>query len=64
MNFHAAIVAKTKLDGHNEATLFTTAASQTRPVDPAYARGHEVMFSDQYPFMLLSQVSQLEKHEM
>ncbi|KAK1556822.1 hypothetical protein Q3G72_012953 [Acer saccharum] len=33
------------------------AASQTRPVDPAYARGHKVMFSDQYPFMLLSQES-------
>ncbi|TXG48378.1 hypothetical protein EZV62_027672 [Acer yangbiense] len=33
------------------------AASQTRPVDPAYARGHKIMFSDQYPFMLLSQES-------
>ncbi|KAK3189059.1 hypothetical protein Dsin_028620 [Dipteronia sinensis] len=33
------------------------AASQTKPVDPAYARGHKVMFSDQYPFMLLSQES-------
>ncbi|KAK2635031.1 hypothetical protein Ddye_029823 [Dipteronia dyeriana] len=33
------------------------AASQTRPVDPAYARGHNVMFSDQYPFMLMSQES-------
>ncbi|KAK2635218.1 hypothetical protein Ddye_030010 [Dipteronia dyeriana] len=33
------------------------AASQTRPVDPAYARGHKVMFSDHYPFMLLSQES-------
>ncbi|KAK1556444.1 hypothetical protein Q3G72_005074 [Acer saccharum] len=32
-------------------------ASQARPVDPAYARGHKVMFSDQYPFMLLSQES-------
>ncbi|KAI9198852.1 hypothetical protein LWI28_023083 [Acer negundo] len=33
------------------------AASQTRPVDSAYAHGHKVMFSDQYPFMLLSQES-------
>lgn len=33
------------------------AASETRPVDPQYAAGHKVMFSDQYPFMLLSQGS-------
>ncbi|XVE98468.1 hypothetical protein REPUB_Repub03eG0109200 [Reevesia pubescens] len=33
------------------------AASETRPVDPMYADGHIVMFSDQYPFMLLSQES-------
>ncbi|GMN68278.1 hypothetical protein TIFTF001_037335 [Ficus carica] len=31
--------------------------SETRPVDPQYAAGHKVMFSDQYPFMLLSQGS-------
>ncbi|XVF34498.1 hypothetical protein REPUB_Repub18cG0063700 [Reevesia pubescens] len=33
------------------------AASETRPVDPVYAQGHIVMFSDQYPFMLISQES-------
>ncbi|XP_022749581.1 mitochondrial amidoxime reducing component 2-like [Durio zibethinus] len=33
------------------------AASETRPVDPAYAHGHIVMFSDGYPFMLSSQES-------
>ncbi|KAE8687121.1 RING/U-box superfamily protein isoform 1 [Hibiscus syriacus] len=33
------------------------AASETRPVDPGYARGHNIMFSDEYPFMLLSQES-------
>ncbi|KAE8664204.1 malate dehydrogenase [Hibiscus syriacus] len=33
------------------------AASETRPVDPMYAQGHSVMFSDQYPFMLTSQES-------
>ncbi|KAI4371225.1 hypothetical protein MLD38_019487 [Melastoma candidum] len=32
-------------------------ASENRPVDPQYARGHRVMFSDQYPYMLLSQGS-------
>ncbi|KAE8713956.1 malate dehydrogenase [Hibiscus syriacus] len=33
------------------------AASETRPVDPVYAQGHSIMFSDQYPFMLTSQES-------
>ncbi|KAE8668686.1 MOSC domain-containing protein 2 [Hibiscus syriacus] len=33
------------------------AASETRPVDPGYAGGHDIMFSDEYPFMLLSQES-------
>lgn len=33
------------------------AAAETRPVDPEYARGHKVMFSDGYPFLLLSQES-------
>ncbi|KAE8700177.1 malate dehydrogenase [Hibiscus syriacus] len=33
------------------------AASETRPVDPDYAPGHFIMFSDQYPFMLISQES-------
>ncbi|KAK4420978.1 Molybdenum cofactor sulfurase [Sesamum alatum] len=32
-------------------------ASEVRPVDPNYARGYRVMFSDQYPFLLLSQGS-------
>lgn len=32
-------------------------ASQVRPVDPQFAKGHMIKFSDQYPFMLISQVS-------
>ncbi|KAK4386400.1 Mitochondrial amidoxime reducing component 2 [Sesamum angolense] len=32
-------------------------ASEVRPVDPNYARGYRVMFSDGYPFLLLSQGS-------
>ncbi|KAL2556189.1 Molybdenum cofactor sulfurase family protein [Forsythia ovata] len=32
-------------------------ASEIRAVDPNYARGYKVMFSDQYPFLLLSQES-------
>ncbi|TXG48418.1 hypothetical protein EZV62_027712 [Acer yangbiense] len=43
--------------GKTSRLVHFDAASQTRPVDPAYARGHKVMFSDQYPFMLLSQES-------
>ncbi|CAK9160119.1 unnamed protein product [Ilex paraguariensis] len=31
--------------------------SETRAVDPNYAPGYKVMFSDQYPFLLLSQGS-------
>ncbi|KAK8500170.1 hypothetical protein V6N13_076343 [Hibiscus sabdariffa] len=40
------------------------AASETRDVDPVYAQGYFVMFSDQYPFMLISQESldALNKH--
>ncbi|XP_021901683.1 mitochondrial amidoxime-reducing component 1-like isoform X2 [Carica papaya] len=33
------------------------AASETRPVDPEYAPGHTTMFSDLFPFMLISQGS-------
>ncbi|GLU22024.1 hypothetical protein SLE2022_381260 [Rubroshorea leprosula] len=33
------------------------AESETRPVDPQYARGHRVMFSDGYPFLLITQGS-------
>ena len=33
------------------------AASETRNVDPNYAPGYKVMFSDQYPFLLASQVN-------
>ncbi|XP_062012246.1 uncharacterized protein LOC133728827 [Rosa rugosa] len=33
------------------------AASETRPVEPEYAPGHQIMFSDMYPYMLLSQGS-------
>ncbi|CAL2226425.1 unnamed protein product [Prunus armeniaca] len=32
-------------------------ASETRPVEPEYAPGHKIMFSDMYPYMLLSQGS-------
>ncbi|KAG2330252.1 hypothetical protein Bca4012_020145 [Brassica carinata] len=32
-------------------------ASETRPVDPNYAPGHFAMFSDMYPFLLISQGS-------
>ncbi|KAJ4876152.1 Molybdenum cofactor sulfurase family protein [Raphanus sativus] len=32
-------------------------ASETRPVDPNYASGHFAMFSDMYPFLLISQGS-------
>jgi uncharacterized protein YcbX len=31
-------------------------AYETRPVDPNYAPGHIAMFSDMYPFLLISQV--------
>lgn len=40
----------------NLATLFAAAESETRPVDPEYAAGQKTMFSDGYPFLLLSQV--------
>ncbi|OMO80389.1 hypothetical protein COLO4_24113 [Corchorus olitorius] len=33
------------------------AASECRPVDPVYANGHNIMFSDGFPFMLISQES-------
>ena len=33
------------------------AASETRNVEPNYATVDEVMFSDQYPFLLASQVN-------
>ncbi|KAF5472228.1 hypothetical protein F2P56_008966 [Juglans regia] len=32
-------------------------ASETRPVEPEYAPGHKVLFSDMYPYLLLSQGS-------
>lgn len=31
--------------------------SETRAVDPEYARGHKTMFSDQFPFLMLSRGS-------
>ncbi|XP_038877506.1 mitochondrial amidoxime reducing component 2 isoform X1 [Benincasa hispida] len=33
------------------------AASQTREVDPKYGPGHQIMFSDEFPYMLISQGS-------
>ncbi|XP_010914265.1 uncharacterized protein [Elaeis guineensis] len=33
------------------------ATSEIRAVDPKYAQGHKTMFSDQYPFLLISQGS-------
>ncbi|KAF5472238.1 hypothetical protein F2P56_008974 [Juglans regia] len=32
-------------------------ASETRPVEPQYAPGHKILFSDMYPYLLLSQGS-------
>ncbi|KAJ4831202.1 hypothetical protein Tsubulata_007588 [Turnera subulata] len=32
-------------------------ASEVRPIDPKYAPGHKSMFSDMYPFLLISQGS-------
>ncbi|KAB1221498.1 Mitochondrial amidoxime reducing component 2 [Morella rubra] len=32
-------------------------ASESRPVDPLYAPGHSILFSDMYPYMLLSEGS-------
>ncbi|KAK6273201.1 hypothetical protein POUND7_010284 [Theobroma cacao] len=43
--------------GKSSRLVRFNAASERRPVDPVYARGHNIMFSDQYPFMLLSQES-------
>lgn len=36
------------------------AASETRPVDPQYAAEHRIMFSDGYPFLLISRVSDVQ----
>ncbi|XP_031269355.1 mitochondrial amidoxime reducing component 2-like [Pistacia vera] len=47
----------TKFLGKTSRLVRFNAASETRPVDPEYARGHNLMFSDQYPYMLLSQGS-------
>ncbi|CAI9783551.1 unnamed protein product [Fraxinus pennsylvanica] len=35
-------------------------ASEIRAVDPDYARGYKIMFPDEYPFLMLSQVSQFD----
>ncbi|XP_010260739.1 PREDICTED: mitochondrial amidoxime-reducing component 1 isoform X4 [Nelumbo nucifera] len=40
-----------------EPTNSSYLASETRAVDPAYAHGYNTMFSDGYPFLLLSQGS-------
>ncbi|XP_044495191.1 mitochondrial amidoxime reducing component 2 isoform X2 [Mangifera indica] len=47
----------TKFLGKTSRLARFNAASETRPVDPEYARGHKTMFSDGFPFMLLSQGS-------
>ncbi|XP_031269583.1 mitochondrial amidoxime reducing component 2 [Pistacia vera] len=47
----------TKFLGKTSRLVRFNAASENRPVDPEYARGHNLMFSDQYPYMLLSQGS-------
>ncbi|RYR62897.1 hypothetical protein Ahy_A04g020651 isoform A [Arachis hypogaea] len=36
---------------------FPNTDSQVRPVDPDYAKGHQIMFSDCFPFLLASQES-------
>lgn len=59
-------------EGEEASNWFTTflgkpcrlvrfADSETRPVDPNYAPGHFAMFSDMYPFLLISQVSHHER---
>lgn len=40
---------------------FFDEASEVRAVDPDYAQGHTVMFADLFPFLLASQVRQVEK---
>ncbi|XP_059625742.1 uncharacterized protein LOC132268865 isoform X2 [Cornus florida] len=40
-----------------EPTKTSYLVSETRAVDPNYACGYKIMFSDQYPFLLLSQGS-------
>lgn len=46
---------------HSSKIVLKNAESEARAVDPDYAKGHNVMFSDGFPFLLLSQVSQVEK---
>ncbi|KAK6148696.1 hypothetical protein DH2020_019608 [Rehmannia glutinosa] len=43
------------LGKHSRLVRFND-ASEVRSVDPNYVRGYKVMFSDGYPFLLLSQV--------
>ncbi|KAF3791501.1 hypothetical protein EJ110_NYTH14367 [Nymphaea thermarum] len=37
--------------------MVTNQENETRPVDSKYANGYETMFSDGYPFLLISQDS-------
>lgn len=46
---------------NSQFPLFFNAASESRPVDPLYASGHSILFSDMYPYMLLSEVGQVLK---
>ncbi|GMJ01849.1 hypothetical protein like AT1G30910 [Hibiscus trionum] len=41
----------TKYIGKPSRLVRFNAASETRHVDPEYARGHNIMFSDEYPFI-------------
>lgn len=39
--------------------LLTLVVKEMRVVDPNYAQGYNVMFSDGYPYLVLSQVSNI-----
>ncbi|CAI0546907.1 unnamed protein product [Linum tenue] len=54
------LATKCSLDYTSRCCLcmhFAGAGSQIRPVDPEYGRGHNIMFSDLFPYMLASQES-------
>lgn len=46
---------------HKVEALFFQSASEIKAVDPDYARGYKIIFSDEYPFLLLSQVRQFDR---
>jgi len=38
--------------------VYFYSASEIRAVDPIYAQGYKIVFSDLYPFLVISQVSE------